>query len=214
MDWQYAVYYFVTALGTITGAVRYKKLSAGSRLFLIAIFLSALVEAVASYLATVFHNNLIISRTYPLVDYSLFALAFKTELPHYRKLIDSSIIVVVAVALIDTTVNYDFLWQQYPTVQKVVMSILIIGICLLFLYNLLHKESDYSFTEYPFFWLSLGWLFYSVINLFGFTAFNYIGIEAPQFAQLFYYLRFFGNLLLYSLFVAAFLTKQRRLTDS
>lgn len=214
MNWQYAIYYFILALATITGAIRFKNLSISSRLILLLAILSIPTEIISSYLRTVYANNLIVSRTFPLIEYILIAIAFRVELPDSKKIIDTSIVIAATVIVIDTIANYGFLMQQYPTVQKVVFSILTIGICLLFLLRLLNKETDYSFAEYPLFWISIGWLLYSIITLFNFTAFNYIGKKAPQFAALFTWVRFFANLVLYSLFIAAFLTKQRRLTDS
>ena len=214
MDWQYAIYYFTLALATITGAIRFKGLSISSQLILLLAILSILAEIISSYLSTVYLNNLLVSRTFPLIEYILIAIAFRIELPTYKKIITLSIILAVTVLIVDTIVNYGFLLQQYPTVQKVVFNILTIGICLLFLLRLLNKETDYSFAEYPLFWISIGWLLYSIITLFNFTAFNYIGKNTPQFVTLFTWIRFFANLVLYSLFIAAFLTKQRRLTDS
>ena len=213
MDWQYAIYYFITALGMITGAIRFKKLSVSNRVLLLLIINSVLAEIIATYLRTVFQNNLIVSRIYPLISYGLTAVAFQKELPHFKKYLDLSILIVLTVALLDTIINYNNLLQQYPSFQKVVISLLTIGICLLFLYSLLEKESDYSFIDYPLFWVSLGSLLYSIITLFSFTAFNYIGNNAPEFVSFFTWVRIFANLVLYSLFIVGFMTKQRRLAD-
>lgn len=214
MAWQYAVYYFITALGTITGTIRFKKLSASGQILLLLVISSVLSEITGTYLRTFFHNNLIVSRIYPLISYCLLAIAFRIELPPYKKYLDVSIIVVLTVAMLDTVLNYGSLLQQYPTGQKMVISIFTIGMCLLYLYNLLAKDANYSFAEYPFFWVSLGWLLYSSITLFSFTAFNYIGINAPEFDHFFTMLRFFANMVLYALFVVGFMTKQRRLIDT
>ncbi len=80
---------------------------------------------------------------------------------------------------------------------------------MLYLNTLLRVDTTVSFTWFPLFWLSLGWLLFSVVNLTYFATENYLSQYGKEYLSLFKNIKIVSNFVLYSLFTVAFLSHQR-----
>lgn len=214
MSWYINSYYIILALGILTGAIRFHALSASSRWFLGLLACTVVVESIAWYGAEIAHKNLAVYRFFIPIQYVLIVVAYRSELPRFTllALLSSSLITIFWLA--DIILNFSLIHEQYPTLLKTICNILIISWSLLFLNTLLRSEITESFVTFPLFWLSTGWLLFSVINLIFFGTVNYLGKEQRDFLLFFSYARIGSNLILYSLFIVAFLAKQNRISTS
>ncbi|QDK81831.1 hypothetical protein EXU85_25760 [Spirosoma sp. KCTC 42546] len=208
--WYFTVYHSILILGIITGAIRFRILSRASRYALLLIIVTLIVELMAWFLARLIHNNLIVYRPFAVIQFILIAIMYRQELVLHKYLIFIFISIVLVATLIDTVVNFSVLLKQYPTTIKSICSLLIIVIVLLYLKNLLNTQTAYSFVDYPLFWISMGWLLFSIITLFNLSAYNFIATYGGKtYLLLFERIRITTNWILYSLFIVAFLSKQR-----
>jgi hypothetical protein len=214
MSWYINSYYVILALGILTGAIRFHTLSASSRWFWGLLVCTAVVESIAWYGAEIVHKNLAVYRFFVPVQYVLIAVAYRNELSRFNLLALLSTGFIVIFWLADTTLNFSLIHNQYPTFLKTICNILIISWSLLFLNALLRSEIVESFVTFPLFWLSTGWLLFSIVNLIFFGTVNYLGKEQRDFLLFFSYARIGSNLILYSLFIVAFLAKQNRIPTS
>ena len=214
MSWYINSYYVVLALGILTGAIHFHTLSASSRWFWGLLACTVVVESVAWYGAEIIHKNLAVYRFFIPIQYVLIVVAYRSELSLFSLLALLSIIFILIFWLADIILNFSLIHEQYPTLLKTICNLLVISWCLLFLNALLRSETTESFTTYPLFWLGTGWLLFSIVNLIFFGTVNYLGQEQQEFLLFFSYARIGSNLILYSLFIVAFLAKQDRMPTS
>jgi hypothetical protein len=213
MPWYYYLYYCVLAFGVTLGAIRYPYLSQTSRCFFLLILLTFLVELGANYAALVWHNNLIIYRIFAPLQITLLTTGFWLELVAFRKWLIVGLGLILLANLVETVWHWNELKSLYPTLPKSLAGVLTIAYCLVFLYLMLERQNAYQFKQYPLFWLSIGWLLFSILTLINLSAINYIHSLGKNYLLLFEYIRAAGNIFLYLLFSVAFLVPQRQLSS-
>lgn len=211
MPWYLNIYYLVLALGILVGASRFYKMSAGSRWFYRLLVVTAIVEGLAYYVGHIYHSNLIVYRIFGPIQYTTYVFAYATELNRARNWLTISIVAVWTVYLIDTAINWSSLTITYHTLPRTVSAVLMVFWALFYLRTMLEDRSSSRFEYYPLFWLSIGWLQFSVLTIVNLGALNYIGALGGSYLQLFEYVRTGGNIILYVLFSVAFLTPQHQL---
>lgn len=211
MPFYYAGYLLLLTLGVLTGAFRYYALTRGCRYFFTLLILTLLTETAAWYLGDTYHSNLIAYRLLVPVQYALIVLGYRSELIPLRRVALVSILFVVLLWGLDFIQSFDAVGTHYPTFVKTVCNLFIIGWTLLYLNALLRIDTPVSFVSFPLFWLSVGWLLFSTVNLTYFATVNYLGLQGRNFLHLFDTIRIVSNFVLYGLFVVAFLAKPQTL---
>ena len=204
-------YYVTLALGIMVGASRFSRLSPGSRWFYALLVLTAAVEGVAWYSGRIYNTNLLVYRLFGPVQFALFALACSGELVKARTAIRATAGVILLVYAVDTYLHRADLMKVYHTLPRTASGMGIIFWTLYYLRQLLETQTDRPFSQYPLFWLSIGWLQFSIITLFNLGAMNYLNTLDIKYTFFFTYVRTGSNVILYGLFTVAFLTRQYQL---
>lgn len=207
----FVLYISILALGVTAGAIRFRHLTKSSKYMLGLLVCTLITELIAWMLAKIYHQNLLVYRAFLFIQYALIAFAYQIELKQFQRLIRVTIVSVLIAGGVDATINVDLIHKEYPTLLKTFSNILIILWSLLYLRTLLTVDATNSFVNYPLFWISIGWLLFLIVTLVNFSSFNYISQNG--FDPFFFELRRVANLVLYSLFIVAFLTKQHSLRD-
>ncbi|WP_143061741.1 hypothetical protein [Dyadobacter sp. SG02] len=148
---------------------------------------------------------------YNPVQYTLMAIAYNQEIKQ-GKIIRLSIIGYVAFAILNAIFWQPF-FEEYCSYSFNVNVVLVSSLCLYYLYRLLNQDTDNAFTQYPLFWISVGYLVYNCINILGLGAFNHLSADS-RLAYMLEVIRTLSNYMLYSMFIIAFLTKQKSLQTS
>lgn len=211
MPWYFVIYYIIMTLGALTGAFRFRHLSSGSKWLLVLLTITLITEIANNWVGKVYRTNLIISHFFSIIQCGLLVLAYRYEMKNFKLLSSISLLFILILGVFNIVSNYSILSKQYPTTLKTIYSIIIFCWTLLYLRKMLYTELSDSFVNYPLFWISIGWLIFTVLTLVNFSLFNYIGHYALNFSLLFQYIRIVANFQLYSLFIIAFLTKQKTL---
>lgn len=211
MAWYLIVHLVVMGLGIIAGAFRFKLLARSVRWFYLLLLISFLTEMVAWGVGKVFKTNIIVFHFFIVIQFALVALAYQQELTKYKQWILLSVIGLLSVSFLNTLLKFDSLFVEYPTTVRTCSNLLIVAWSLIYLKTLLDTTRSDSFTEYPLFWISIGWLLFIGVTFFSLGAFNFINTSNSSFRSLFQYLRITANFALYVLFIIAFISKQRTL---
>lgn len=197
----------------MVGIFRYKRLSAGSKLFLLLLIVTFLTEGSGLLLSYHLKANQPVYWLYVLIQYSCIALAYATELTKSRKVLYQTVWFIGTALSIEAVTKREHIMTTYPSVTKTIATVLILFVTLRYLRQLLEYSKSGDFNHFPLFWFSIGWLSFGVVTLIGFSAFNYIGEVSETYAILFKYIRIFASLVLYTLFIAGFVTRQDKLNQ-
>ncbi len=208
---QYYIYFIILIITLVIGLIRYKKLNSSSRILLLLLFLTIVSESIATFVRFSTINNLFVYHIFGPIEVFLIALAFYIDM---RKKI---IIIVTVLILLFSIVNS--IWIQNINVSLntnlfVLDALLAIFLSLWYLQMLLKDDKVLKFTDYPLFWIGIGFTIFNIVNLFILGAFNYAFSKHSNWASIFRNIRFISNYLLYILFIVGFFTKQRLLNDS
>lgn len=156
----------------------------------------------------VLRNNMMVFHVYNPFQYALMAIAYDQEIKQ-GKIIWLSIIGYVTFAILNAIFWQPF-FEEYCSYSFNVNVVLVSSLSLYYLYRLLNEETDNAFTQYPLFWVSAGYLVYNCINILGLGAFNHLSADS-KLAYILEVIRTLSNYMLYSMFIIAFLTKQKSL---
>jgi hypothetical protein len=206
------IYLGIIVLGIIVGAINFSKLTKSSRCFWLLLVITFLAEIMAWFAFYLYQTNMIVYRIFAFIQYALLARGFGMELPSYNRLINGSILFIFLFGIFDLVTHTNFIFIQYHTSFKTIINLFIVGLTLVYLRAMLVTEVSHSFFQFPLFWMSIGWMVFSIITLFNFSAYNFINQKAHSFLELFQEIRIVTNYFLYGLFIIAFVTKQHSLS--
>lgn len=207
----YYIYFTIMAIGLIVGIVRIKSLNKGSKLMLLLLFLTIISESLATFLKFDAQNNVMMYHIFEPIEFFLICFAFWNEIKH--KAIFLMVIGNIIFALINSFFIQHYL-TSFNSNAYALESFLSILLALWYLYRLLSEKTSFNFTNYPMFWISVGFMIFNVINLFILGTHNAIANVYPQIGFIFRTVRFVSNYLLYILFIVAFISPQKELNDS
>lgn len=205
------IYFGIIAAGIIIGSVRYRTLSGSSRWILLLLVLTLLSEAVSYGLRFLLDTNLVTYHFFTVVQFLILAKAYYTELGKFRRLIGILIVLEIIAGVINLAVYRHELTTSFPAILNTFTDVLTVVLNLLYLRELLNNPTNFTFGDYPLFWISTGWLFFIMLTSVGLGTFNYIASNNPAYRDIFRLIRIGANYLLYGLFVVAFLSRQRGL---
>jgi hypothetical protein len=152
-------------------------------------------------------SNYIVYHIFNPIQYIIVAWAYYQEFRKKQILISMPIMVIWSLILsvfIQPITEFN---SYYISFELLIFTAFSVYYFLL----LLRIETDNKLKDYPLFWISCGWLLFSVANLFVFGTYNSFFKENSYIERVFAYIRVFSNYILYSLFIVAFLVKQHTL---
>ena len=205
------VYFSVLSGATIAGIWAINGLSRSSKWLVYLLLFTLFSEATSEICRIVLKNNMMVFHIYNPVQYTLMAIAYNLEIKH-GKIIWLTIMGYVTFAILNAIFWQPF-FEEYCSYSFNVNVILVSSLSLYYLYRLLNEETDNAFTQYPLFWISVGYLIYNCINILGLGAFNHLSADS-KLAYILEVIRTLSNYMLYSMFIVAFLTKQKSLQTS
>lgn len=205
------IYFLVVSIAALLGIYQVKKLADSSKVLLFLIIYTLLSEAGSELSKILFNNNMAIFHIYNPVQYTLMAIAYNQEIKQ-GKMIWLTIMGYVTFAILNAIFWQPF-FEEYCSYSFNVNVVLVSGLSLYYLYRLLNEDTDNAFTQYPLFWISVGYLIYNCINILGLGAFNHLSADS-KLAYILEVIRTLSNYMLYSMFIVAFLTKQKSLQTS
>jgi hypothetical protein len=207
------LYYLVLLAGVIALLVRWKKLD--KRLYL---FLGLLVSVIATELIRDFfyqrvvanpHNNIAayVVHIYQPVETILLSLYYYLIF----ETISNRRIVSIGLFLFFVFYAYFYIYQSENFFQGDSIDLVIAGLfysiySVLFLVELYKKEEAITLSKYPHFWIVIGNLIFYSSTLFYYALQYYILADAQAYVQLLFIPQVL-NLILYSLYLIAFLCK-------
>lgn len=203
------IYFVLLVVVAFTGTVKYANMTTSSRVMLLLVVITIISEILATYLKITLHSNVIVYHIFGPIEASLIVWAFYEE---FRLKIMIFIIgAIVCFGVINSFFlqSYKSLFNSYFFLADAVLATLL---SLIYFYKLLHQKIFFKFTDYPMFWISIGFVLFYVTNLVMMGTFNVLKHEEHKVLfSFFLQLRFITNLLLYFLFLVAFLSKQCKL---
>lgn len=199
------LYFAILLLGIIIGSIRFKNLNKSNKIFLLLLLITFISETLSLYLRKYgLQKNFLQSHIFHPIQFTIVAYAYFVEL---RAKVILYLIILMTVWEIILTIFIQPI-SLYDT-YFINLELLIFSIfSIVYLYKLLKIKTEYSIVNFPLFWISCGLLIFSIANLFFFGTYNTFFGEKSSLQELFMYIRFFTNYVLYGLFIIAFLVKQ------
>ena len=208
-DLNHVFYHFILALGIIIGAMRFKKLCRSSRIFLLLLLITLLVELAAYYCAVKYKDNRFIYKPFNIIQFLLICLAFYYE-THFKQVLIIFFLFISFVCF--NAVFYQPFLKSSGSNSFLVEQLLIIVLYFMYLVAYFKNTDQGSLKYYPLFWIGLGWLIFSVTSIVSF-GFDYITAEGSYWDNISVWVKRISNYLLYLSFIIAFIIPQKSLND-
>jgi disulfide bond formation protein DsbB len=99
---------------------------------------------------------------------------------YYRLFLKSAlkkITIILSIITLIIALYHSLNLQEYPSVSKTAMGILLIFLSLTYFYQLLNPEKFIDIEKQGLFWINAGVLIYYAVNIFLFMIFTHIPIE-------------------------------------
>ncbi|SFP28602.1 hypothetical protein SAMN04515674_102258 [Pseudarcicella hirudinis] len=206
----YYIYFSILIIGLIIGFTRIKSLNRSSRILLLLLALTILSESVATYLKFSARNNIIVYHIFSPIEFALISALYYNEIKN--KIILVLMIIFISFACFNS-INIQYFNTDFNSISFVISGLLTIIFSLWYLYLLILEKTHYNFTNYPLFWISVGFMFFNIINLFILGTYNLIALKFPEVGFLFRSIRFISNYSLYLFFTISFLCSQKSLDE-
>jgi len=201
------IYFWLILAGIGVGLFHFSKLSQSSRISVALLVVTLISEAVAQLLKVKMSNFPVYHFFIP-IQFFLITISYNAELR-------SKYLLTIFYAFLAFSVIATFTFQPlkiFPSYTNLISSFLVIVWSLMFLRALLKQTSEYSFTQFPLFWISCGWLMFNILTLFHFGTYNYLlTVKNPVFQSVFRNVRIGANYFLYGCYIISFLTSQRQI---
>lgn len=210
MPWKDICYFLIIITGCTIGTFRLKNLSRSSKTLYVLLVITLYSELISEILKRVSNNNLVVFHIYNPLQFVILATAYNYELKE-TNIIHSLIAAYVIFAVLNGLFWQPF-FDAFCSYSFSVNVVLVSGISLYYLYQLLQDAAEESFTSYPLFWISIGYLIYNCLNLLGLGAFNQLS-ENSSFSYSLEVVRTMSNYLLYAMFAVAFISRQKSLNS-
>ncbi len=206
----YYIYFAILLVVFSLGCLRFKELGNSSKVLLLLLFVTLLSEIIATFYSRSGRSNMFVYHVFMPIEFSLIALAF--YLDGLKKVSLSFGLLFVVFSLTNSLFIQDFR-QQFNSNAFLCYCVLLLTLGLRYLYELLQADTPKSFVQFPLFWISVAYSFYSLINLVVLGTHNSIAEKHREFAPVLGNIRFFSNYILYLLFIPAFLSRQATLSS-
>lgn len=208
-DFNHCIYHLIILIGIIAGLIRFKKLTTGSRIFLLLLVITPIVELIAYYCAVTYHDNRFIYNPFNLLQFTLICWAFYSD--SRTKAVGPVFIAFVLFAIINN-IFYQPLFNSFNTNSLMVQHLLTIVLFFMYLVAYFKRTDEGSLKDYPLFWIGLGWLLFSVTSIVSF-GFNKLVAEGSYWDNISDWVKRISNYLLYLSFGIGFIVTQKSLND-
>lgn len=185
--------------------VNRKQLPAKLNFIALMVLTTLLFELLAAYFWLVLKkNNLFIFHILVPAQYLLLALPyyFSSKGSGSKIAIITSILLVYAIALLLALTIQPI--NIYNTYTQLTAYVLLIIWSTLFLWNLLNDEAKISIERDPLFWISIGIIFYAVVNFVITGTLNYLITYSLYWAKILYSITTVVAFMMYSIFTFSF----------
>jgi hypothetical protein len=172
--------------------------------FLPFLFVTAVIELTGAYRAQVLQlSNHPIYNIYSPVGILFYAYIFSIHLKQFKKLVWSSVIILVSFAII----NLAFIqgMGKFNSYTQIIGSFIIIIFSCLYLYTLMNMEQYQNLLKIPMFWITTGLLFSC---LFSFVYWSFFELQVDYRGTLFRLLVKNAVIVRYSCFIIALICKK------
>jgi hypothetical protein len=203
------LYHLIMLIGIVIGLMRFKRLSASSRVLLLLLFITPVVELLAFYCAVHYRNNSMVYNPFTIVQFALIGLAFFSEKKQSVYLTSLFLCILLAVF---NGIYFQPFFLTLNTNSILLTSLFIIIWYFTFLVSYFKNADGYSLKQLPLFWVGGGWMFFSVVSIISF-GFMKLYAKGGMWDDISTYTRQFSNYLLYLSFIPAFLSPQKSLND-
>jgi hypothetical protein len=205
----HCIYHLIIITGIILGLVKFKKLTTGSRIFLLLLIITPLEELAGFYCAVQYHNNHFIYDPFNLLQFTLICWAF------YSESRSKAIWIVFAVFIFSAGINAAFFQPFLRSSNSntlMVEYLLVIVLYFMYLVSYFKRTEEGSLKAYPLFWIGLGWLLFSIASIVAF-GFSNLVTDGTYWDEVSDWVRRISNYLLYLSFFIGFLSAQKSLND-
>lgn len=206
----YIIYHFIIFIGITMGLLNFKKLTNSSKILLLLLILTPLIEWMAFYCKRNFWTNNIVYNPFTVVQFILVSTAF------YKECRLKIILLLALIFLLFSIVNGLYL---EPFLAKFNLNTLLLGHLLMitfffiFLSTYFIKSDKNTLTFYPVFWVGMGLMVFSIASIIAFGI-PVIGKINATWRNISLTTLRISNYLLYLSFIMAFLSPQKSLNDS
>ncbi len=204
------IYQLIIIVGIVVGLSRLKGFSRCSKILLILLISTCLIEFLAFYAGKTFHNNICIYTPFTILQCFLIAYSFATEI---KKVTVVGLFTLFFVFAIFNGLVWQPIWKEQAYNTILVECLIVIIWFFIFLTTYFSKNETNHITVYPLFWVGAGLLIFSIASIisFGFAKLSFGGESWSNKA---FEVKKYSNYLLYLSFIPAFLSPQKSLNDT
>ncbi|AYQ33770.1 hypothetical protein [Runella sp. SP2] len=196
-------YFIILSIGSIVGIYRINSLTKSSKLFLLLLVTTFVIELASYFMGKILKNNLIIYNIYMPIYLNVFLYGIVADIKR-EKILWMGLFFLILWGL---TYLYTGSIYKFNTLALQMSLIIQIIVSLVALFDLLKSDTLEPLIDFPLFWICSGFLIFSSANLIALGAYNYIN-RSEILVSIFQKLRIYSNYLLYILFLVSFMVKQ------
>ena len=205
------IYFGILILSFLAGIYRFPKLNRANKFFFILIGITLLSEIIASYFRDkkILTGNLIQYHIFHIIEYILICYGYFIEVKSKYIFWGIPLGVLLSIFLsifIQPITSFN---SYFVNTELFIFTLLSVWTLL----KLLQIKTELSFISFPIFWVSIGWILYTVCNVFFFGTNNTYFQKGSIFETIFFRLLYFSNYLLYLAFTVGFLAQQNSLSN-
>lgn len=147
------IYQSILLTGSIVGLIYYRRMDKASKIIVLFVSSTFISEAIATFFAVKYHNNIVVFHVYNPIQTVLLSLYFNFSIEKFNKKNIGWIIAGFAVAFsIINSVFIQSIFKVFNSNVLIVESFLVIGMCLYSFYDLLLGDELIEIFSYKRFW--------------------------------------------------------------
>lgn len=197
---------FSVLLPALTGVILGPNLDKRLNYMVMFLFLTLFIEILATYCVLHKVSNYLLYDWFSLVEYSFFALFYRSMIRNRN----IALLILISIGCYVTgSLVYIFYFHTgaFSSFLNNIESILIVSLVLVYFYELFTADLYVNLAREPYFWISVGVLFYYAGSFFQQGTYNYAvnHIELKRFEMV---IHSFSNILMYLLFTQGLLCRR------
>jgi len=206
MEFLILVSTFSVLLPALIGVILSPNLERRLNYLVMFLFFTLFVEILATYCVLHKISNYTLYDWFTVIEYVFFALFYRSLI---RNRIVSAIILLTIVTYVAGSMVYIFMYYSdtFSSLLNIVESILIVSLVLVYFYELFTADFFVNLPREPYFWISVGVLFYYAGSFFQVGTYNY-SVNHTELKQFEMAIHSFSNILMYLLFTQGLLCRR------
>lgn len=197
---------FSVLLPALTGVILGPNLDKRLNYLVMFLFFTLFIEILATYCVIHKVSNYLLYDWFSLIEYSFFALFYRSMIRN--RIITTLILVSIGCYVIGSLVYiFYFHTSQFSSFLNNVESILIVSLVLVYFYELFTADLYVNLAREPYFWISVGVLFYYAGSFFQQGTYNYT-VNHKELKQFEMTIHSLSNILMYLLFTQGLLCRR------